>query len=111
MNDNFAIVKPEGILDKIQEGILRQDVLKIIETPTKVILVDLEDISFMNSSGMGTLVATLKSVRAAGGDIYLCSLCDQIRIIFELTKIDLIFKIFRDRQDFETQYATMVNFK
>ncbi len=59
----------------------------------------------MNSSGMGALVATLKAVKAEGGELALCSLSDQVRIIFELSRMNHIFQVFSDRQEFEAKHA------
>ncbi|MEM7758475.1 MAG: STAS domain-containing protein [Cyanobacteria bacterium P01_A01_bin.40] len=106
MTTNFKIIQPEGILDSINANNLRREILDVINSDIKVILVNLENISFMNSSGLGALVATLKSVKAAGGELALCSLNEQLRIIFELSKMERIFKVFQDQQEFEVKYLT-----
>ncbi len=108
MTNNCKIIQPEGILDSIHTNNLRREIIDLIESEVKLILVDLQNITFMNSSGMGALVATLKAVRAAGGEMILCSLSDQVRIIFELSRMDRIFKVFRDRQEFETKYLATI---
>lgn len=64
------------------------------------ILLDLNQIEFMNSSSIGALVAILKVVRAENKKLYLCSLTDQVSMIFELTKMDRIFTTFKDRDEF-----------
>ena len=104
MTNGFKIIHPEGILDSVHANNLRREVLDTINSGVEVILVDLQDITFMNSSGMGALVATLKAVKAAGGQLALCSLSDQVRIIFELSRMERIFQIYRDRQEFEAKY-------
>ena len=91
------------LLDGISANQLRREITDVMAEGIKIILVDLQDVTFMNSSAIGALVATLKSVRAAGGELFLCSLHDQVHIIFELTKMDQIFKIYPDRQAFEQQ--------
>jgi anti-sigma B factor antagonist len=48
----------------------------------------------MNSSGLGALVSILKAVRSAGAELFLCSLSEQVKMIFQLTKMDRVFKIF-----------------
>jgi anti-sigma B factor antagonist len=55
----------------------------------------------MNSSGIGALVATLKAVRASGAILCICSLSSQVKMIFNLTKMDQVFKPFENRQEFE----------
>ena len=105
MKDSFKTIKPTGILDSVNANSLRQEIMALVDREVKIILINLEGITFMNSSGMGALVATLKAVKAAGGELPLCSLSDQVRIIFELSRMERIFKIYSDRQDFEAQYS------
>jgi len=105
MANIFRVVQPKGILDSVNTNNLRRDILDTINGGVKVILLDLQDITFMNSSGLGALVATLKAVRAEGGELALCSLSDQVRIIFELSRMERIFKVFADPQEFEAKYS------
>jgi anti-anti-sigma factor len=95
------ILQPTGILDGANATELRNQVMDLVRTGTTLVLIDLQEITFMNSSGIGALVATLKAVRGAGAQLFVCSLSDQVRVIFELTKMDRIFKPFEDRQEFE----------
>jgi len=103
MKNPVRIFKPSGILDTDKGNNLRQEVINTLSEETNIFLIDLADVSFMNSSGLGSLVATYKSVKTANKNLFLCGLNDQVRIIFELTKMDLIFTIFKDVQDFEKQ--------
>ena len=61
----------------------------------------------MNSSGIGALVATLKAVRATQAEMYLCSLGEQLQMIFQLTKMDKVFKIFTNRDEFEQNIMSL----
>ncbi len=105
MTNIFEVIQPKGILDSVNTNNLRRDILDTINGEVKVILLDLQDITFMNSSGLGALVATLKAVKAAGGQLALCSLSDQLRIIFELSRMERIFKVYRDLEEFEAKYT------
>jgi anti-anti-sigma factor len=55
----------------------------------------------MDSSGLGALVLALKTVRAAGSKLFICSVNEQIKMLFELTSMDRVFEIFPTREDFE----------
>ena len=105
MTKNFATIQPKGILDSVNTNNLRRDILDTIDGEVKVILLDLQDITFMNSSGLGALVATLKAVKAKGGELALCSLSEQVRIIFELSRMERIFQVFEDSKQFEAKYS------
>jgi len=54
----------------------------------------------MDSSGLGALVLALKAVRMAGGRLFVCSINEQIRILFELTSMDRVFEIFETPEEF-----------
>ena len=101
MNDFVKIFQPSGILDGTKANEFHQEIGDSLEKDTTIILIDCQDVTFMDSSGLGSLVLLLKTVRAAGANIFLCSLNDQIKILFDLTGMDRIFTIFSSRDDFE----------
>jgi anti-anti-sigma factor len=101
MSSIVKIVKPSGILDEISVNQLRREISDIVEKGADIVLVDFQDITFMNSSGLGGLVSTLKIVRSAGSELFICSLNDQLKMVFQLTKMDQVFKPFANRNEFE----------
>ncbi|MEM9216325.1 MAG: STAS domain-containing protein [Cyanobacteria bacterium P01_F01_bin.150] len=101
MQNNVHILQPVGVLDGNTTNELRNQIRESIQTGKQMILVDLQEVNFMNSSGIGALVAALKDVKKAGGGLFLCSLSDQVRIIFQLTKMERVFKPLKDRAEFE----------
>lgn len=107
MTKNIKIIQPSGILDNVNANLLRREILELVNDGAEIILVDCEKVSFMNSSGIGALVATLKAVRAKNADLFLCSLGEQVKLIFELTKMNRIFKIVSSKAEFEQQIASV----
>ncbi|MBT9315455.1 STAS domain-containing protein [Leptothoe spongobia] len=101
MDLGVHVIEPSGILDGTQTNSFRQQVDMALEKGTKILLIDLKDITFVDSSGLGVLVACLKNARAAGCKMYVCSINDQIRMLFELTSMDRVFEIFEDRAAFD----------
>ncbi len=97
----LKIVKPSGILDSTKAAKFRQTVSQIVEEGSKAILIDFQDVTFMDSSGLGALVLCLKTTRSFNVQLYLCSINDQIRMLFELTSMDKVFEIFPDQQAFK----------
>ncbi|MDX2217196.1 MAG: STAS domain-containing protein [Oculatellaceae cyanobacterium bins.114] len=96
----IKVVKPSGILDSTQTKKLRSEIDTILQAGIHIILMDLENVTFMDSSGLGALVVNLKAVRTAGGKLYICSMNGQIQILFELTGMDKVFKIFANQSEF-----------
>lgn len=103
MSATMKIIQLTGILDGTRTQELRDQIAQAIEQSAKVILIDLKDVTFMDSSGLGALVTALKTVRSAGGKLCVCSVNEQVKILFELTSMDRVFEIFRDQGDFLTQ--------
>jgi len=97
MQPNFQVIEPSGILNITQANQLRDQVDAVVGAGTKEILIDLKDVTFMDSSGLAGLVIALKTIRAAGGQLWVCSLNDQVRLLFELTNMTSVFEIFADR--------------
>lgn len=101
MKPDVKIIEPTGILDGTQANEFRQHVEAALEQGANTILIDLKDITFVDSSGLGILVVVLKKVRAARKNMYVCSINEQVRMLFELTSMDQVFEVLADRAAFE----------
>lgn len=97
MNQDIKIIEPSGRLDITNVAKFRLDISGLVALKPKVIIIDLKDVSFMDSSGLGALVSALKTARFAQCELYICALNDQVRMLFDLTSMSKIFKIYPDR--------------
>jgi len=102
MSKSSKVLEPTGLIDNAGGTQIRRDVSDLLELGIEAILIDFSNITFMDSSGLGALVATLQQVRKQESQLYLCSLNDQVSIILELTKMDKIFYILPDRAAFDS---------
>ena len=103
MNSVVQIIEPEGILDGTKSAEFQHQVEQSIESGVDTILVDFKQVTFMDSSGLGALVKALKTVKAAEVNFFLCSVNEQVGMLFELTSMDKYFNILRDREEFNKQ--------
>ncbi len=101
MNTDIKVISPQGILDGTQAKEFRKEVDQSLKEGSKIILVDFCDVTFMDSSGLGALVLALKAIRSNGSKIMLCSINEQVTMLFELTSMDKVFKIFADQEEFK----------
>ncbi len=101
MHPKVVTLQPNDIFDGTTGITFRQDVTAAIDDGADIILVDCQDIKFMDSSGLGSLVLALKAVRATKSQLVLCSLTTQVKTLFHLTEITQIFQIYENRQHFE----------
>ena len=67
--------------------------------PAKKMVVDLEKVTYIDSSGLATLVEMLKKIRSQGGALGLSGMTDKVKSLFEITKLDKLFLIFQNRQE------------
>ena len=101
------VIEPEGILDGTKTDKFRQEINESVKTGANIILVDFTNVTFMDSSGLGALVLSLKTIRSADAKLFICSINEQIKMLFELTSMDRVFEIFSSREEFEQKIAKL----
>jgi anti-sigma B factor antagonist len=67
--------------------------------PSKKIVVDLEKVTYIDSSGLATLVEILKRTKSQGGMLGLAGMSDKVRSLFEITKLDKLFLLFKTQDE------------
>lgn len=97
MQTMMEVIKLSGTLDSKQANEMRQSVAEYVKAGAKVVVLDLKEVGFIDSSGLGALVMALKDAKYAGSEMFLCSLGEQPRMLFELTGVDSVFQVFIDR--------------
>lgn len=100
--DDLVEVATEGKLNMASAPELRRAVAEASAVGGALIVVNLADTEFMDSSGLGALVGCLKAAREAGGDLRIANVQDQVRMVLELTNMD---RIFTPYPSVETAYA------
>ena len=103
MNSLVQIIEPKGIFDGTKTKDFHHQLDKSIEVGAQIILIDFENVTFMDSSGLGALVKALKVANAADVKLFLCSINEQIKMLFELTSMDSYFNICSSREEFEQE--------
>ena len=71
----------------------KQRVLDALEAGERRFLVDFTRTGYIDSSGLGVLVSLSKKIRDEGGDLRLAGLNEDLKTLFELTKLDTLFAI------------------
>ncbi|RLC24251.1 MAG: anti-anti-sigma factor [Deltaproteobacteria bacterium] len=91
-----AVLRLKGRLDATSAKAFRAEVEGLVEKDRVRLVVHLAAVDFIDSSGLGALVADLRSVNRRGGDIKVAALQTAVRSVFELTRLDRIFDILDD---------------
>ena len=95
---DVCIVEVEGQLIVGNRQELKQKILDELEKGTRKVLVDFARTGYIDSSGLGVLVSLSKKIRDMGGDLRLANLNDDLQTLFELTKLDTLFRISETRE-------------
>ena len=97
-NDVTVIeVKGQLIVGNRQE--LKQRMLDELESGARKFLIDFDGTAYIDSSGLGVLVSLSKKIREQGGELRLANLNEDLRTLFELTKLDTLFHIAGSRDE------------
>ena len=73
----------------------------ILESGVTYLLVDMQEVLFMDSSGLGALVVAHNRVQKAGGKLILCSLNGQVKMLFKSAGMEKMFEVYSDKKAFE----------
>ncbi|HEX7937958.1 MAG TPA: STAS domain-containing protein [Gemmatimonadaceae bacterium] len=96
--DGVVITEIEGQLIVGNRQELKQKMLDELEKGAKKFLIDFAKTGYIDSSGLGVLVSLSKKIREQGGELRLANLNDDLKTLFELTKLDTLFQIAETRE-------------
>ena len=95
MKDEVVVIYVrEERLDAHNSDELKGEMQKQFEAGSKNLLIDLNDVRFIDSSGLGALVSGFKNAISHQGNLKLSSLQPQVKSMFELTRLHRVFEIF-----------------
>ncbi|RMD89255.1 MAG: anti-sigma factor antagonist [Calditrichaeota bacterium] len=92
--DSVAIIEIEGEVDLYSSPEVRKVIMRLTKNQTPTILVNLGKVSYMDSSGVATLVEGLQQANKYGGKLKLANLQDSVKEVFELSRLDKVFDIY-----------------
>ena len=95
--DSVEVVKVSGRIE-LGEGsaAIREVVRDLLARGRKKIVLDLADVDYIDSAGLGALVSAFTSVRNEGGDLKLVYLTKKVQDLLQMTKLYTVFEIFDD---------------
>lgn len=88
-----AVVEVDDKLIVANREALKDVVLAEVDAGGRKFAMDFSGTTYIDSSGLGALVSLSKKIRFKGGELRLSGLDDDLRSLFELTKLDTLFRI------------------
>jgi anti-sigma B factor antagonist len=80
------------------ESAFKKTVIRLLEEGNIYLLVDLKEVGFLDSSGLGALVRALTNSQKEGGETKLLHAGPQVKKLLEMTKLDSVFEIYDDQE-------------
>ena len=88
-----AVLQVAGEIDVYTAPELRQGVIRLIDAGTRHIIADLRGVDFLDSTGLGALVGSLKRLRMCEGSLNLVTSGGRIRQVFQITGLTRAFAL------------------
>ena len=79
-------------------ALLRKTIRELLDEQRKLILLNLADVDYIDSSGIGELVSAYMGVKNRGGTLKLLQLTKKVHDLLQLTKLFTVFEVFSDER-------------
>lgn len=98
-DDKVCTLVLEGEVDVYTAPRLKEELVSLISAGCTHLIVDLEKVAFIDSSGLGVLVSALRRAREKDGAVRIVCTRESILKIFRITGLDKVFPIFSDASE------------
>lgn len=99
-SDDLVFLKPlKQNIDATASTQFKARVMDLINQGNNFFLLDLSEVEFVDSSGLGAMISILKTLKLNNGDIVLCDLNSAVLNLFNLTRMNNVFKICKDEKE------------
>jgi anti-sigma B factor antagonist len=103
-DSGVTVVAPNGRLDVAGAPALKEAIGNAVKDGPPRLVIDMEGVSFVDSTGLGSVIAALKLVRSSKGDLRLAAPNQQVRVVLELTTLDRVFAYYPTVEDALTDF-------
>jgi anti-sigma B factor antagonist len=97
-----VVVSPEGDIDMSRSPEFRSALRDVNDGKPATLVVNLEKVGYMDSSGLATLVECMRTAKGNRTEMILCGMNERVRAIFEIARLDQFFRIEPTLDDIES---------
>jgi anti-sigma B factor antagonist len=90
-DNGVTVLAPTGRLDIAGAAALKEAIGEAVKNAPPKVVIDMEGVSFVDSTGLGSVIAALKQIRNSQGELRLAAPNQQVRVVLELTTLDRVF--------------------
>jgi anti-sigma B factor antagonist len=91
----YRVLEVAGEIDVYTAPQLRERLIEMVEGGARHVIVDLERVEFLDSTGLGVLVGALKRLRGVSGELALVCAQERLLKIFRITGLDRVFTLYQ----------------
>ena len=106
-SNGVAILNLQGRLDLSSGSALKEQIKTLFNEDKTNVHLNLADVEFINSSGLGSLVSIMKETRLRKGRLTLSNLASYVQEIFDITQLSHIFEIYATQEEALSSYQTI----
>ncbi|MBU8915039.1 anti-sigma factor antagonist [Neobacillus sp. 114] len=92
-NENEVVVKAAGEIDAFTAPKLREELALLADGKNKVITVNLKDVTYLDSTGLGVFVGLFKQLKNNGGELRLIEMSERLKRLFQITGLSHVMEI------------------
>ena len=104
-NNDVVIMDINGEIDLYNAPDIKENIKNQMESGKTNIVINLDKVSYIDSSGIGVLISSLSNLKKAGGSLKIINVYASVRKVFELTKLTSFFDIYDSEQEALASYS------
>ena len=93
------LLKLSGEIDLNEKSNVVAQLDPLIQKKPRLLVIDLAQVTYVDSSGLAIFIDALQRVKKYGGNLVLAALQDNVRMVFEIARLDQIFQIFPNSEE------------
>jgi anti-sigma B factor antagonist len=94
-----TVASLKGDLTAMSASETRQTLTRLVTPRRNHMVLDLANVTYLDSSGLAVIVETMKRARTLGGDLKVCMLQPDVRSIFDMTRLTAVFDVHPSRDE------------
>jgi anti-anti-sigma factor len=98
-NRSIPVIVIEGEIDLYNSKILKDIIDKLIRDGKYKIVINLQSVPFIDSSGIGTIMTSMYKLRKYGGNLKVCNVFGSVARIFKMTGLETSIEVFLEEDD------------
>lgn len=98
-HDSATVIRLSGEVDMSRSPGVHQALVEVLQGRPARLVIDLTEVSYMDSSGVGVLVDALRRMRTTSGKLALVAVAPRVLSVLQITKLDQFFEMYSTLQE------------